>query len=418
MTRNVCMNCGSNEISEFIDLGDQPNGNNFPYSTETTEELLFSLSMMVCEDCWQVQIGEFPPQEFLFSDHPYVTGLNVPVVNHFKSLAGRVVEKLDLDPNSMIFDIGCNDGTLLKAFEAEGMRTLGIDPGQRTGKLAKEQGVPVCQTFWNKQTGQAFRQLNLAPKVITATAVFYHMPDLHDFVEGLAEAMDKDTVFVVQCVYIKDLIEKLQFDHFYHEHSCIHAIAPLKYLFAEHRLRILDVEFYDIHGGSFVLYVGHVNNPRQTSDAVDTAIDAEKAAGLFDLAVYKEFTKSVQNKAIHIKALLTKLKNEGKTVYGLGAPVKGSTLLSYCGIDSSLVEKITEVNQFKIGRVTPGTHIPVVDEQGLDEVPDYYLLLSWNFRDFFVEKYVDFIAAGGKIIVPEPDIEIVSSKGVERWTGE
>jgi len=411
------MNCGSKRVHEFLDLGEQPNGNSFPLPSEASQEPLFSLSMMVCEECWQVQIGEFPPQEFLFSNHPYVTGLNEPVVKHFERLSGRIVEKLELKPNSTIFDIGCNDGTLLKAFEARGMQTLGIDPGQRTGRLAKDRGVSVCQTFWNKETGRALNQLNLAPKVITATAVFYHMPDLHEFTAGLAEAMNEDTIFVVQCVYLKDLLEKLQFDHFYHEHSCIHAIAPLKRLFAAHGLRIIDVDFVEIHGGSFVLYVGQEGNPRPISPNVAQAIDAETVAGLFEFSTYQNFSKRVYEKARLLKSLLEHLKKEGKSVYGLGAPVKGSTLLSFCGIDATHISKITEVNQFKIGRVTPGTHIPVIDEKDVTISPDYYLLLSWNFRDFFMEKYADFIRSGGKIIVPQPEVEIISADGVEQWRG-
>ena len=409
------MNCGSGRIHEFLDLGEQPNGNNFPLPAEAFQERIFPLSMMVCKECWQVQISQFPPQDFLFSNHPYVSGLNEPVVNHFETLSRRIVEKLGLDTNSMVFDIGCNDGTLLKAFEARGMRTLGIDPGKRTGKLAKDRGVSVCQTFWNQQTGKALRQLNLAPKVITATAVFYHMPDLHEFTAGLAEVMDEDTVFVVQCVYLKDLLERLQFDHFYHEHSCIHAISPLQRLFAAHGLRIIDVEFVEIHGGSFVLYVGQEENSRPTSENVAEAVEAETAAGLFEFSTYQNFSKRVHQKAQLVKSLLDHLKAEGKSVFGLGAPVKGNTLLSFCGIDSTHISMITEINQFKIGRITPGTHIPVIDEKEVIDSPDYYLLLSWNFRDFFVEKYSSFISSGGKIIVPEPDVEIISADGIEQW---
>lgn len=220
MKRSECMVCAGNRLVEFIDLGDQPNGNNFLYAAEVAQEVSFPLAMMVCQDCWEVQISEFPSQEVLFSDHPYLSGVNAPVVAHFEQLAARVVYKLGLKPNDLVIDVGCNDGTLLKMFAKQGLRTLGVDPSERPGQVAREQGVTVFKQFWNSDTGRSLRQLGLKPELITATAVFYHVPDLHDFCLGLTEVMETDSVFVVQGVNLKDLIEHNEFDHFYHEHSC------------------------------------------------------------------------------------------------------------------------------------------------------------------------------------------------------
>lgn len=407
MRRTRCMNCGASELSEFIDLGAQPNGNNFPSPSEKDDEILFPIAMLVCESCWQVQIGEFPSQEFLFTNHPYVTGANVPIVEHFDRLSKRIVSSLELPPQSLVIDIGANDGTLLRAFARQGMRILGVDPGGRTGELARQQGVTVMRTFWNRETGRALRQLGLHPDVITATAVFYHLPDLHDFIEGLKEVLRGDAVFVVQCVNLLDLIEKNQFDHFYHEHSCIHAIAPLDRLFREHEMRILDVEFIDIHGGSFVATVGLEAHSRPTSPRVAAAIEKEKAHGLDRIETYRAFAKRVRKNADDLTALLQDLKRRGKKVFALGAPVKGNTLLNYCGIGPDLVQCATEVNEFKIGTLTPGMHIPVVDERTLTEQPDYYLILSWNFLDFLIGKYKGFLMNGGKFIVPVPTVRVL-----------
>lgn len=408
MINHQCMNCGSERLEEFLDLGRQPNGNNFPTAELASEEPVFPMSMLVCQECWQVQIREFPSPEFLFSDHPYVTGLNVPVVRHFEALAQHVVEKLRLSPNSLVLDIGCNDGTFLRSFAVAGMRTLGVDPGLRTGELAKSQGTTVCRTFWNREAGAALRQLGVFPDVITATAVFYHVPDLHDFILGLKEVMSPDSVFVVQGVYLKDLIEKNEFDHFYHEHSCIHAIGPLRRLFGEHGMRLLDVEFSSIHGGSFVLYVARDESPLPTSESIEKAIRAEEEAGLFEIGTYHGFAQRVRDNTDELVRLLHELKADGKRVMAVGAPVKGSTLLNFCQIGPDLVECATEVNPFKIGRLTPGTHIPIVDERTLDEAPDYYLLLAWNFLEYFVEKYHSYLENGGQFIVPVPGVRTIS----------
>jgi len=411
MKRTNCMVCNSENLYEFIDCGDQPNGNNFLYPEEIGEEVTFTLAMMVCQDCWEVQISEFPPQELLFCDHPYLSGVNEPVVRHFNALAPHVVNKLRLKENDLVIDVGCNDGTLLKAFARQGMRVLGVDPSERPGAVARSQGVTVFQQFWNHETGKSLRQLGIRPEVITATAVFYHVPDLHDFVAGLAEVMGPNSFFVVQGVNLLDLIERNEFDHFYHEHSCIHAVGPLTRLFGQHGLRIQDVEFSPIHGGSFILYVCREENPLATTPAVAEAIAAEKRAGLDRLETYQAFSARIDRNMATLRSLLESLKAQGKSVYALGAPVKGSTVLNRAGIGPELVEKVTEVNPLKIGRVTPGTHIPVVDEKTLAEKPDYFLVLAWNFIDFLVEKFDDYLTSGGRFIVTVPEVRIVGPKG-------
>ncbi len=404
------MICHGSQLHKFIDLGRQPNGNNFLMANELADEPFFDLSMMVCRECWHVQISQFPSPEFMFANHPYVTGVNQPVVFHFKALASHVVEKCGLKPNDLVMDIGCNDGTLLSCFARQGMRVLGVDPGKRTGELAREQGITVFRQFWNHETGRSLRQLSVRPQVVTATAVFYHVPDLHDFVMGLTEVMDENTVFVVQGVNLRDLVEKNEFDHFYHEHSCIHSFSPLIRLFRAHGLRIQDVEMSPIHGGSFILYVVREESRLPEMPAVKAALEADVAAGLNRRETYDAFARRVVVSMDELKALLVKLKSEGKTVFALGAPVKGSTLLNYRGIGPDLVQAATEVNDFKIGRVTPGTHIPVIDERTLEKQPDYYLVLAWNFADYLREKYHDYLSAGGRFIVPVPQVEIVGPK--------
>jgi len=414
MKNTTCMNCRSANLRKFIDLGDQPNGNHFPSEHAKDKEIFFPFSMLVCTDCWQVQIEEFPSPEFMFANHPYITGVNMPVIDHFRKMADRTIEKFSLSQSSLVLDIGCNDGTLLRVFQDRGMRSLGIDPGQRTGRLCREQGSTVCETFWNSDSANAIRQLNVRPDLITATAVFYHIQDIHDFVLGLKHVMSDTTVFMTQCVYLLDVIEKNQFDHFYHEHTMIHAIGPLKSLFERHGMRVLDVDFYDVHGGSFVLYAALDTCKHSSQLAITDAIRKERESGLQDFATYQAFTKNVEINRDELLQLLGRLKSEGRSVHALGAPLKGSTLLNYCGIGPDLVRCATEVNEFKIGNLTPGTHIPIIDEQSVEEHPDYYLLLSWNFLNFFVEKYHDYLEAGGKFIVPHPTVRVIDHVGQQR----
>jgi len=411
--RSVCMNCGSAHLHEFLDLGDQPNGNSFPTAETKAKELTFPFAMLVCDECWQVQLKEFPSPELLFSDHPYVTGLNVPIVRHFEQLAGRLTASLELAPQSLVIDIGCNDGTLLRKFAEQGMRVLGVDPAKRTGELAREAGITVCRAFWGREAGRSLARLGLEPDLITATAVFYHVPDLHDFLEGLKAVMTADTVFVIQCVSLLDVIQKNQFDHFYLEHSCIHSVGSLTRLFEAHGMHMIDVDLIDVHGGSFLAQIVLDSSPRTTSPSVRRAIDLEAEAGLFELETYRAFARRVERNRTGLVDLLTRLAKDGKRVFALGAPVKGSTLLNYCGITTDLVQCASEVNDFKIGRLTPGTHLPIVDEAKLEEQPDYYLLLSWNFLDYFLDTYRPYLEGGGKFIVPVPEVRIIGGNGEE-----
>jgi hypothetical protein len=212
---------------------------------------------------------------------------------------------------------------------------------------------------------------------------------------------------MVQGVNLRDLIEGNQFDHFYHEHSCIHSIAPLQRLFGAHGLRIQDIEMSPIHGGSFILYVRRIDSGPPETAAVKAALDADQAAGLDQLETYAAFADRVRKNRDDLMVLLAELKAQGKTVYALGAPVKGSTLLNYAGIGPDLVPFATEVNDFKINRVTPGTHIPVIDERTLEKQPDYYLVLAWNFADYLRGKYDAYLKAGGRFIVPVPTVQVV-----------
>ncbi len=405
-----CMICNGKRLETFIDLGRQPNGNHFPLPENFETEPTFPFAMAVCKDCWEVQIVEYPSVEFMFSNHSYITGVNKPVIKHFEIMVKNTLEKFPIEKNSLVIDIGANDGTLLQIFQRNGMRVLGVDPGKPTGLLAKEKGITVCEKFWNSETARSIKKLNLRPDLISATAVFYHVEDIHSFVSGLASVMHDKSIFMTQCVHMKEVIEKFQFDHFYHEHTMIHTLGPLKKLFEKYGLRMIDVDFYDVHGGSFVLYVAKEKSKYITSPAIAKAINAEIKARLNKIETYHNFTLQVNANRIELKAKLCELVKEGKKIYALGAPLKGSTLLNYCDIGPELVVHATEVNKLKIGRFTPGTHIPIVDENTITDDPDYYLVLSWNLLDFFIEKYEKFLQQGGKFIIPHPKVKIIDYK--------
>ena len=410
MKRISCINCSSEKLRDFLDLGYQPNGNNFSTSKERGKEKYFPLVMLVCENCWQVQIDEFPPQEMLFLEHPYLTGLNETVLHHFEQLADDVINSVSLPSGSLVLDIGCNDGSLLQAFKRRGMEVAGVDPGVIPGEIAKQAGFTVFRTFWNLSTGVDLHKKSFFPDLITATAVFYHVPDLHDFIAGLKQVMKANAVFVVQCVSLMELIKQNQFDHFYHEHSCIHSVTALNRLFESTGLKIIKVQDYDIHGGSFVLYITLTTYPDCFDNGLQKALKREKDAGLCSLDTFYQFSRRVNQNGQGLVSKLKYLKDSGNRIYALGAPAKGSTLINFCDINIDLIDCAVEVNQNKIGCFIPGTNIPIISESKVLCEPDYYLVLTWNFLDFFIEKYNNYLETGGYFIVPVPSVQIIGKE--------
>ncbi len=372
-------------------------------------EQLYPLRMGVCEFCWQVQLLDHLEKTTLFEDHPYLTGTNIPIVAHFKALADKLSNRYSLSNDDLVIDIGCNDGTLLDQFKTQNLSTLGVEPSSRISAIAQAKGHVVANVFWGSKTAASLKSLGIKPKLITAMSVFYHVSDLHDFLNGVELLMGPDSLFVIQAVSLLSLLSKNQFDHFYHEHTCIHSSSSLLNMLEDHELKIIDIEDFDVHGGSFVATLAHRKSAYPVDPNVNEHAERELKAGLKTLATYESFGKRAKDIAIHLKAMLVDLNAQKKRVFGLGAPLKSSTFLNFAGIDNSLIECLTEVNPFKIGKLSPGKHIPVVDERTLTEEPDYYVVFAWNYLDFFMEKKRRYLEDGGKFIVPFPKLRVVSS---------
>ncbi len=401
------MNCGEVTVTEFIDLGMQPSGNAFVTREQMADEPLFPLRMGVCETCWQAQLLDHLDKSTLFEDHPYLTGTNAPIVSHFGELAKRLTQKFGLMAADLVLDIGCNDATLLTKFKEQGVTTMGVEPSARISHMARESGHVVANAFWGHETAAAFQTLRIKPKLITAMSVFYHVSDLHDFLAGVEAVMERDTLFVVQAVSLMSLLKENQFDHFYHEHTCIHSVTSLQSILSSHAFKIIDVEETDVHGGSFIATLAHLDSPYVVNRSVSAFVEREKAAGLETVKTYLEFGERAQDIGRRLRSMLVDLRAARKRVYGLGAPLKSSTFLNFADIGPTLIECLTEVNDLKIGKLSPGKHIPVVDECLLEDEPDYYVVFAWNYLDFLIEKSADFLASGGKFIVPFPDLRVI-----------
>jgi C-methyltransferase-like protein/putative zinc binding protein/methyltransferase family protein len=403
-----CRICKSDRLTRFLDLGNQPHCNRFLKKEELNgPENFYPLDLFFCSDCALVQMVNVVPAEVMFKDHPYVSGTTATLSEHFRNVAKEAIDTFHVPSNALVVDIGSNDGTFLKGFSSFAVRTLGVEPAAKIAKLATDAGIPTVNDFFSSRVATEIRKQHGPAKIINAAGVFFHVDDLDDFVLGVRQLLDDDGVFVVQAIYLVDMIERNSFDNVYHEHVCHYSIKPLDVLFDRFDMEIFDVHRVPIHGGSIVAHVGKKGRFRRTAEA-DRLKAEEKVKGLHDLKRFQEFaTKAAQIKT-ELVSTLRDLKSKGKRIAAYGAPAKGNTLLNYCQIGPDILDYAVEKNPLKCGMYSPGMHIPVITEQEASErVPDYFLLLPWNFGEELLAKEKDYRSKGGKFIIPIPEPRIV-----------
>ncbi len=404
----TCRICGNNNLLEFFSLGAMPPPNLFPKKTgDLKNEPFYPLDVYFCQNCGLVQLKHVVNPDIMFRDYIYITAASNTMVEHFGRLAGELVQKFKLGPDLLVIDIGSNDGTLLAHFKELGTKTLGIDPAENLVGVAAEKGVEQLPLLFTNQIAKKVRQKYGKAKVITATNVFAHVNDIHDFVRGLKTLLADDGVFIAEFPYLVDLLEKGELDTIYHEHLSYFAIRPLLTLFEEHDLELFDVRRVSVHGGSIRLYVRQ-GGKKTIPASVKKLLRLEAKMAMENSGPYLDFAKKAYTKRRNLVEFLSDLKAKGKRIVGYGAAAKGNILLNFCNIGPETLDYIVDAIPDKQGRITPGTHIPVYPEAKLLEtMPDYTLLLAWNFADEILKKNKEYRKRGGKFILVVPKIKIV-----------
>ncbi len=392
-----CRVCDSRRLELALDLGDQPWANQFVLPAEAGSEPTYPLHLVHCADCGTAQLDYTVPKETLFGDHTYLSGITQTLDRHFAAIAEDVDGRFGGDGASRaILDIGSNDGTQLRHFQRLGYQVLGVDSSITTARLANERGVETTQAFFN----EAFaRDLGRQFDVINAAGVFFHLEELHSATEGIRTLLRPDGVFVVQCLYMKQIVENVAFDQVYHEHLLYYTVRTLRTLLERHGLEMFDCRVDPIHGGSLVAFVGHPGR-HAIAPRLQTLLAIEDAAGANTLQAYRRFARRIAEKKTRNLAFLHAARAQRKRIFGFGAPVKGNTLLNYFGIGRDLIECLVEKNTLRRGLVSPGGHIPVVIESELTDTPDVYYVLAWNFRDEILRNNQRLIEAGVDFFFP------------------
>ena len=413
ITKNTnCRICNSENLEKFLDLGEVGLVSNFIKKEDIKKnELIPKLNVYICKNCWLAQIIDIlNPEELFLKDYPYYTGYIATMIDHFDGHAQDIATKFNLDQNSLVVDIGGNDGVFLNGFKKldKNINLLCVDPAPDIVNHTRKKDIDVFNNFFGEKNADVIKEKYGAADVILSTNTFAHIDNIHDFMKGVKKLLKKDGVFIFENPYIVDILEKLQFDTMYYDHVSNFGIHPLNILFSQFDMTICDVKRTEVHGGSILVSVKNNTNLKKFTSMPEELVELEKSMRLNTIAPYTNFSSKVKKLRSEIINGLRRIKGSKKRIVGYGASARGNTTLCYCNIDTTIIDYIADKNELKQNRYTPLTHIPILNpEKILEDMPDYVLIIAWNFADEIILQLDEYKKRGGKFIIPIPEFKIV-----------
>ncbi len=405
----TCRFCGAGLRHTFVDLGMSPPCEAILESAQLNQmEAFYPLHVYVCDQCFLVQLQEYVTAEDIFTEYAYFSSYSDSWLAHSKAYTKLMIERFKLNAQSQVVELASNDGYLLQYFVEAGIPVLGIEPAANVAKVATGNGIPTLVKFFGAGVAEELVQSGTQADLLLGNNVLAQVPDLRGFVRGMKILLKPQGIITLEFPHLMRLIEENQFDTIYHEHFCYFSFLTAEKILAEFGLTVFDVEELPTHGGSLRIYARHEqDHSRPVTLRARELAEREKKAGFTQLETYFSFAEKVKETKRKILDFLIRVKREGKSVAGYGAPGKGNTLLNYCGIRSDFLDYTVDRNPYKHGKFLAGTHIPVFDTGKIRETkPDYVLILPWNLKKEIREQLSYVRAWGGKLVVLIPEVEI------------
>ncbi len=405
----ACRSCGAPLERSFVDLGETPLANACLSQADLARpEARYPLHARVCGDCFLVQVEAAVPPEALFSDYAYFSSYSETWVAQARRFSAAARARFGLGCESRVVEVASNDGYLLRHFAAAGVPVLGIEPAANVAQVAEAAGVPTLTRFFGRALARELVDEGRAADLLVANNVLAHVPDLNDFVAGLAALVAPAGVVSIEVPHLLRLIEGVQFDTIYHEHFSYFSLLAAERVLARHGLRVFDVEALESHGGSLRILAAREAAARAEGPGLARVRAAERAAGLGRLEAYAGFAARVAKAQASLIAFLERARREASTVAAYGAAAKGNTLLNSCGVGRDDIIGVADVSPHKQGRYLPGSRLPIHPPEWLRETrPDYVLILPWNLKDEIVARMACVRDWGGRFVVPIPRTEVL-----------
>ena len=409
--RDNCRLCESKKLELVVPLLPTPVAEKYLEKNELkNEELFCPLDLYMCLSCGHVQLLDIVEPNFLYSNYTYSSGRSKGLVNHFKEYAEQVCKKFNPTENSLVIDIGSNDGTLLKFFKDHNLRVLGIDPANEIALKASSEGIKTIPKFFDQNLAKEIVKEHGKAKIITANNAFAHMDNLKEIMQGVKILMKEDSIFVFEISYLLDVIEKVLLGTIFHEHHSYHSIKPLKKFFDNFDMELIDITRNNIQGGSLVGVVQFKKGKYKIDNSVQETLMIEQKKKIDEVETLKVFAKDLDITKQKVKSLFNEIVQQKKVIAGFGAARSGTTLITQMQI-GNMIEYMVDDNETKQGKYSPGDHILVKPTDYIYEsMPDYLVILAWVHSKNIISNHQKYLEMGGSFIVCFPELKVISKK--------